>query len=391
MKVLHVVPTYVPAFRYGGPVRSVFGLAEALGRAGAKVEVWTTDLDGSERLDVPKGTPVRYPHHVARYFPVEAFRRWHWSLELGSAFGDADAEVVHLHSVFLYPTWVARRWVVARGIPYLLSPRGMIDPELIVARGALRKWLWLRLFEKGTLRGASRIVVSSPFEAKRIQESGLAVRPLEELPNGVDLIEWGPPARESISVSIQAEITRGSFVLFLGRLDPKKGLELLLGALAKIDSLRLVVAGADQNGMAEKLLASARELSLSDRFSYVGPVKGADRVALLRAALALVLPSSSENFGNVVVEAMACEVPVLTTERVGASVHVKRAGAGWVIPLASVEALVGKLQEIRDRPVAELKRRGEEGRKYVERELTWDRVAVRAIELYRRVQLENSR
>jgi glycosyltransferase involved in cell wall biosynthesis len=267
----------------------------------------------------------------------------------------------------------------------------MLDRELIAARGVFRKRLMLALVERRTFRSARRIVATSALEAEQIRRLGFATAPIVELPNGVDLEEWEPPPEEALQAEVRRELGRGRFVLFLGRLDRKKGLEDLLEAMAKLKRIRLVVAGPDEGGLGTELDRKARELELGERYQRLNLVLGADRVALLRAASLLVLPSVSENFGNVVVEAMACGVPVLTTSGVGAAVHVQDSGAGWVIPPASAQALSEALERAFALPAEELQRRGERGRRYVAGQLTWDQVAARALALYQVVQREEIR
>lgn len=392
LKLLHVIPTYVPAYRYGGPVRSVYGLAEALGRTGAEVSVFTTDLDGSQRLDVPVGQPVRYPHHRAWYFPVRGSARWHRSPALARALARevGTFELVHLHSLFLQPTWAARRSAQVRGIPYLVSPRGMLEPHALKSRGAWRKRLALALWERRTLQCARRIVVTSPLEAEGLRQMGLALAPLAELPNGIDPHEWEAPPRDAIESPVLAALAAGDYLLYLGRIHPKKGLDTLLEAVRELEGMRLLIVGPAEGGYREKLIAGIRARAGAARIEWLESVSGPARVALLRASQALVLPSRSENFGNVVVEAMACAVPVVTTGRVGAAFHVERAGAGWVVPAGSVVELRKALLEVLTGP-EEARRRGRLGCAYVERELTWDRIAERALELYGQVLREAKR
>src|SRR3954468_3967498 len=121
LKILHVVPTYYPAVRYGGPIRSVHGLAVALLRRGHDVHVYTTILDGPDDRDVPVDTPVILDGVTVRYFRVPCLRRLHWSpgLERRLQQSISEFDVVHLHSVFLWPTWAAARAAVRHGIPYI--------------------------------------------------------------------------------------------------------------------------------------------------------------------------------------------------------------------------------------------------------------------------------
>src|SRR5690242_1229236 len=111
MRILHVVPTYFPAVRYGGPIFAVHGLCRALVDLGHDVEVYTTNVDGSETSPVPVGEPVFLDGVQIRYFPSPLFRRLYWAPAMGEMLGRSviGFDLIHLHSVFLWPTWMAAR------------------------------------------------------------------------------------------------------------------------------------------------------------------------------------------------------------------------------------------------------------------------------------------
>ena len=129
MKILHVVPTYYPAVRYGGPIYSVHALCRALAAAGHQVHVFTTSVDGPKDSDVPHGRPVDLDGVQVHYFHSRWLRRIYYSGELTGALRSmaGDFDVVHLHSVFLFPTWAGARSAAQARVPYVLSPRGMLD------------------------------------------------------------------------------------------------------------------------------------------------------------------------------------------------------------------------------------------------------------------------
>jgi hypothetical protein len=116
LRLLQVVPSYYPAVRYGGPIRTVHALCAALVRRGHQVSVYTTNIDGDGDLDVPLGTPVDMDGVLVHYFPVGAIRRLCWSPALARQLrrAVADFDLVHLHSVFLWPTYSAARLPAVR-------------------------------------------------------------------------------------------------------------------------------------------------------------------------------------------------------------------------------------------------------------------------------------
>ena len=137
MRILHVVPSYLPAWRYGGPIRSVHGLAKAQVRAGDEVEVFTTDADGAGRLDVPTGGPVEIDGVRVNYFRRSRPRRLYRSRAMGEALRRRlrEFDVAHLHSAFLWPTQAAARAAAAARVRYFVSPRGMLVQSLIAETG----------------------------------------------------------------------------------------------------------------------------------------------------------------------------------------------------------------------------------------------------------------
>ena len=138
MKILHVVPTYFPAVRYGGPIYSVHALCQNLAAAGHRVDVFTTSVDGPRDSDVPHEHPVEVDGVQIHYCRSRWFRRLYYSADLAAqlSLGAGEFDVVHLHSVFLFPTLAGARASVRARVPYVLSPRGMLIRDLIQRRSA---------------------------------------------------------------------------------------------------------------------------------------------------------------------------------------------------------------------------------------------------------------
>lgn len=372
MRLLHVVPTYLPATRYGGPIRSVHGLAAAQARRGHEVHVYTSSLDGDGRLDVPEGVPVPLDGVQVWYFRCR-FVALCWLPQMNQALhrhGDCF-DAMHLHSVYLWPMARAARFAHLRRIPYVISPRGMLVPELIQRRSAWAKRLWIAAVERRVLARARAIHVTSATEAEDLRRCGLALAPVVELANGVDCPELAVRRPDA------------GHLLFLGRLSWKKNLNALVDAIAKLPDTRLTLAGPDDEGISSRLLDRARQSGCGERVRYVGAVDAHGRSKLFAQAQALVLPSLNENFGNVVIEALAEGCPAVVTPGVGARSIVEAGGAGWVARSADTEGLATVLSEaLTDKDEAQ--RRGECGARYVRAHLGWDQIADQMVEVYRR-------
>lgn len=141
MRFLHVVPTYLPAIAYGGPIVSVHGLCRALAKRGHHVEVFTTNRDRSGVSPVPVGVPVLRDGVRIRYFSSPILKRLFWAPALGVALRREveNFHAVHIHAVFLWPNWAAARAAHRAKVPFVISPKGMLVKELIKQRNPLIK------------------------------------------------------------------------------------------------------------------------------------------------------------------------------------------------------------------------------------------------------------
>lgn len=371
MRLVHVVPTYFPAVRYGGPIWSVHALCKALVRRGHEVEVLTTNVDGPGNLDVPLGVPVDSDGVAVRYFPSRFLRRLYWSPPMARQFPDilAGADFLHLHSIFLWPTSAAARVGQRLNIPWCIAPRGALVPELVERRSTLVKRMWLGLVERQTIQQAAFLHATSALEGEDAARFGYALPPVHVIPNGVEI----PVLDEPVGLPLVSSPENGPLLLFLGRISWKKGLDRLIPAMAFLPDARLAVAGNDEEGLTPGLEALAREVGVADRVRFIGPVTGDRKTALLRAATMLVLPSYSENFGNVILESLAAGRPVAMTAEVGLAPVVAEAGAGIILPgdtTAMGKALAASLANL-----TYLDAMGARGRQLVEQRYSWDRVA----------------
>ena len=390
LRVLHVTPTYIPAWRYGGPIRSVHGLCAGLARLGHEVHVFTTPVNGSGDSEVPLGRPVSLDGVSVWYFPSRRLRRLYWSPPLAAALREqlCRFDVAHLHSLFNWPPAAAARRCREAGVPYLVAPRGMLVRELVGCKSTFLKTLWLALLEKRNLEGAAGIHATSPLETEDAVKFGYRFPPFYVVPNGVDA-ELLAPETAAPSPLVRELCGGAPYLLFMGRVHWKKGLDRLLRALVLLEGVNLVIAGNDEEGYRRGLEEQAAGLGLCDRIVYTGPVGGADKPELLRHCRMLVLPSYSENFGNVVLEAMALGRPVVVTPEVGIASLVRECGAGLVAE-GDPERLAGAVATLLANPDA-AERMGLVGRETVQERFTWDAVARRMEEVYEEVLAASGR
>ena len=394
MNVLHVIPSFAP--RYGGPIVAAMGLTRELARRGHDVTVATTNVDGPGELDVPLERPVSMDGVDVWYFPIQRPRWYHFSAPMGRALRRLvrESDVVHIHSVFLWPTTVAAFWCRRLGVPYVVHVAGSLDPVSLAKRyegprasaaSRTKKWLYLKTIGTRDLGGAAALHLTSEVElesARRLRFSRGRFIPL-----GADA---PPPAGvdDRASVNRQYPSLQGrKIVLFLARLHRIKGLDVLAaaaGALAEgRDDFSLVVAGSGAPEYEAEVRALFDRHGLSERSVFTGMVVGEDKWRLLRAADVFVLPSRHESSPVAVMEAMASGTPVVVSDEVGMHREVAEAGAGLVTTLDPAD-VAGAIGRVLDDPDAAA-RMGRAGEALAARRYSWERVATDVEALYEEV------
>lgn len=383
MRVLHATPYFAPAFIYGGPPRSVLGLCQALRLAGAEVSVVTTTANGEGELprevtarECYDGVQVAY---VARGFPRRAFRAPALTELLATRLRAVD--LVHIHGCWNAFGWATARACRRAGVPFVLSPRGMLHPWSF-ANGRVRKWVSYQLAERRSLRDAAFVHATSADEASAVAALQVPA-PIVTIPNGI--------ADEATAIRDRADefrdrlrIPRSAFVvLFLGRLHPKKGVSLLLDAFriasAGHGDARLVLAGGGEERYVRALESSAADLIAEGRVIFTGHVNGDDRALALASADAFALTSYSENFGLAVGEAMAAALPVIVTRGCPwPSIADWRAGWWVESTVDQVSAALRELFERRD----EARQMGQRGRREVLQAFDWTRIGRSMLRAY---------
>lgn len=295
------------------------------------MHVYTTNVDGQGVSDVPRCVPVERDGVRVTYFEHQYLRRLYLSPQMKEALARnvGGFDVVHLHSIFLWPTFAAARSAVRQGVRYVIAPRGMLVKELIRKRSRWIKYAWMCLVERRNLERAAFLHMTSELERREALRLGYKLPPIHVIPNGVEL------PQESLGDNSDVEPAHGCehtspMVLFLGRISWKKGLNQLIPAMKYVDTGYLVVAGNDDENYRRSMEKLAAEHGVDNKILFQGPVEGQKKAALLRDARVLVLPSYSENFGNVVLEAMSVGCPVIVTPKVGLAEIVRDSKVGVV-------------------------------------------------------------
>jgi len=359
LKILHVIPRFAPAWSYGGPVFAALGLTRELARQGHEVTVITTNINGPGVLDVPLEQPVVLDSVEVWYFQVEHPKWWCFSRSLGRTLRKAvkRSDVVHVHSIFLWPATAAAFWCRRYRVPYIVRPAGSLSPTCL--RKSYDRWwvsLWSRVKKGIYLRTLGRLdltyasVLHFTSRAEMEATGPLGLRPPGVVvPLGVDLRPLETNSASSLLREHYPQLKGKKIVLFLSRLDPIKGLNLLIAALGELARRRkdfsFVVAGSGHNAYEEEVTSLVKKHGLWDRTIFLGFVLGQAKWSLFQEVDLLVLPSYHENFGLAVVEAMAAGLPVIISNRVNIYQQIERAKAGLACDLDAkqIAAAVEKL------------------------------------------------
>ncbi len=367
MKILHIVPSYLPAYSYGGPILSVHSMNKWLVKAGFDVTVYTTNINGEGRINVPLNREILIDGVKVNYFPVSFPFAWVYSRKLHRALA-ANAgsfDLIHITSVFLSASTLGAHYAEKFGKPYMVSPRGSLMKGPL-GKNEFLKEVYLSLIEKKNLRKADAIHFTTEAEKDEYLAAGLPTKRSIIILNGLDM--------ETLDKTVPKGIFRESFkippekkiVLSLGRLNWKKGFDTLIPAFRKIveegSEAILVIVGGDEAGYKKTIdkLIAKNGLKIGRDVVFTGELLGDIKLAAFRESNLFVLPSYSENFGMVVVEAMYSGLPVVVTKDVGISPAIAGTGAGLAIEKDEDKLAQGILKILKDGSLA--KGMGERGR-----------------------------
>jgi glycosyltransferase involved in cell wall biosynthesis len=326
LKILQLVHTLDPSV--GGVAASVLGLSRGLARRGHKLDIVVLDDSASPWL-----ADMALPIHALgagltsyRY----SSKLLPWLKKQGR-----DYDRVIVNGIWQYLSFAAWRHYAGSSIPYYVFPHGMLDPwfKETFPLKHLKKWLYWPWAEYRVLRDAAAVIFTSEEERSQARKSFWLYRCREKVsPLGVEAPPISSNAKsEFLSRYPQLQNTR--IFLFLGRLHPKKGCDMLLEAFAQMrsnDSISLILAGPDQVGWESDLRRRVTRLNLSNRVVFTGMLEGPMKQGAFANAEAFVLPSHQENFGISVVEALAASVPVLISNRVNIWREIEADRAGYV-------------------------------------------------------------
>jgi glycosyltransferase involved in cell wall biosynthesis len=374
LKILHITAAYKPAVIYGGPTMSVAMLCEELSKAGVAINVYTTTANGIRELAVDTAVPVNVDGVPVSYFKRITKDHTHFSPALLKALWKhaKEFDAIHIHAWWNLVSVLSCAIALARNVPVVVSPRGMLSSysfnnKNIGAKGLIHKIMGKSLLNK------SHLHTTSNHESEAVIK---LIRPLSinALPNFVKL-----NTADTIDGIPRGDVLK---LLFFSRIEEKKGLDILLNALKFITlPYHLTIAGDGDKSYINYLKSLTG--GIEDKITWAGFYDD-DKFELLQQHHLLVLPSHDENFGNVVVESLSVGTAVLISEAVGLADYVKENNFGWICQ-TNVQSVIDAINNIGANGLATLSNIRQTAPAIVRNDFTGDALAQKYIRFYQQI------
>ena len=381
MKILVVVPALGSV--YGGPSKSVVELTQALGNRGIDIDLVTTNANGSDSLDVPLNCWIAKEFYQIQYFPYWAIKDYKISFSLTKWLWNnvKNYDLVHTNTIFSYSI-LSAYWACQKDrVPYIVTPRGMLEPWALSYK-AWKKRFYYGFLEKPALNRANAIQMLASTEAKNTESLNLKA-PFTIVPNGIHRQDFEPLVSPELFYQKFPETKNKQLIIFLGRIDPKKGLDLLANAMGKIHDqfpqAHLIIAGPDNIGFLPTAKNYFSEAGCLDKVTFTGILTGKLKYSALSAAEIYVAPSYSEGFSMSVLEGMASGLSCVITTGCNFP-EAAELNAAYEVDIDAdkiAHALTKCLQNSQ-----EAKAMGERARKLILEQYTWDSIAAKLIDVY---------
>lgn len=412
MHILFVSPCYYPSFKYGGPIYSTYGLNKAIVKKGVNVTVYTTNAGLEDRVLVNQeldidGVKVTYFAYT-RFFDFLSKAGWQFSLPLAKALKEnvKNLDLIHINSLWNFPVAVSSHYCRKYKKPYIISPQGSLYLYALNKK-YWRKLLYLYFISKRDLKSAAGIHYTTEDEAEKIHPLLVLKNAVIIVPNGIDLSEFVNLPDKGILRKRYPYLKNKKIILFLGRIHWIKGLDILVKAFSKLvkerNDVHLLIVGGDEEGYGKKIKRLIKDYRLNYRDSlptedlktgntksyddtqvtFTGMLTGREKLETLVGSDILILPSYLESFGISAVEAMACGIPTIISDKVGISKKVLQNRSGIVIK-TNTESLYNGIQLfLNDKALRS--QIEENARDFVARHYDINKIADKMIGIYRAI------
>jgi glycosyltransferase involved in cell wall biosynthesis len=384
MKLLVVVPALGPV--YGGPSKSIIELAQALGSQDITVDIVTTNANGDNSLDVPLQTWLSKPGYRIQYFPYWNLGDYKFSSSLTRWLFQhiQEYDLVQTNAIFSIPNLPAYWACRSQKVPYVIVPHGMLEPWALSYKGG-KKRIFYALWEKPALQHASALQMLAATEAEQIKPLNLKT-PTIIAPNGIHRQDFEHLPEAELFYEKFPHIRNRTLILFLGRIDPKKGLDILAQAFGKIHpqfpNTHLIIAGPDNIGFLPTVKQYFTAANCLNAVTFTGMLSGQLKYAALAAASLYVAPSYSEGFSMSVLEGMAAGLPCIITTGCNFP-EAAEAKAARVVEI-NADAIAEALTDCLEHPEY-AKIMGDRARQFILENYTWDKIASRLSTIYQEI------
>lgn len=337
MKILYIIPTYKPSSLYGGATEVASHLAESLSKNGHEVTIYTTNGNGKNNLAIKTGTAVDIDGVKVFFFKRYTGDHSHLSpgLWLKTFQHVQEFDVVHLHSWWSPSIVIAAVICKLRGVKPVLSPHGMFCDYVLNTNNRIKKKI-LHYFTKSTLRN-TWLHVSTGMEWRESQKF------IRSKWQGITIAN---PVKITNSQSTTNTKNRVFTIGFLSRIDPKKGIDILIRALSRVNfEYRLKIAGGGDENYINYLHQEAQKAGNAHKIDWVGWKFNKEKHAFFQELDLFALTSLNENFAVVVIESLAVGTPVLVSKEVGLADYISQKQLGWVTEIHDEELIIQLLEK----------------------------------------------
>jgi glycosyltransferase involved in cell wall biosynthesis len=377
MKILQVIPYFLPVQSYGGPAIVAYNCSKELVKRGHEVTVYTTDTFGAEgRIDKLEetidGIKIRRFrnisnelafHHNIHFSPTMYF-------QIKNEMRSFD--IIHMHDYRTLQNIFVHKYATRYDIPYALQAHGSLPK--IMTKFVLKN-IYDNLWGQKLLADASKVIALSKQEVEQYQNMGVNIKKIETIPNGINLEEFSTLPKRGLFRKRWGISETQPVILFLARIHKIKGLDILIDAFAglikTLPTTVLVLAGPD-NGYLSFVKRRLSVLGIENKVLLTGPLYGPEKISAYVDADVFALPSVYEIFGISIIEACACGLPVVVTDRCGIAGLIE-GQVGIVVPYNSdklLEALVNLLNDKEKRSIY-----GYNGKKLAKERFNWTVIA----------------
>ncbi|NEQ53321.1 MAG: glycosyltransferase [Leptolyngbya sp. SIO3F4] len=369
---------------YGGPSKCVLELAHSLGEYGHTVDVVTTNKNDTQKLDVSLEQWLNQGSYRIQYFPywdLSDFRCISWSLTKWLLKHLNNYDLVHTNAIFSYPALPAYVLCNIYKIPYVVTPHGMLEPWALTYKSWKKRFIF-EFFEKPALQKAFAIHALAIPESQGIQKLDLNTS-IAVIPNGIKKEDFIKLENPDFFYTNYYELKDKKIILFLGRIDPKKGLDLLAEAFSSVHirfpETHLVIAGPDNIGFLSNAKSYFKANSCLEAVTFTGMLSGRMKYAVLAAADIYVAPSYSEGFSISVLEGMASGLPCVITTGCNFP-EAKTHGIAYVVE-TQAKAIADALKDCISKP-KESELMGQKAREFILNHYIWKSIAEQMTALY---------